>query len=34
MWRLSRPDAASALDDPEVKRSLPRYVDVVKNVED
>jgi putative pyruvate formate lyase activating enzyme len=31
MWRLSRPDAASAMDDPEVKRSLPRYIDVVKN---
>ena len=31
MWRLSRPDAASALDDSGVKRSLPRYVDVVRN---
>jgi len=31
MWRLSRPDAASALDNPGVLRSLPRYVKVVKN---
>jgi putative pyruvate formate lyase activating enzyme len=31
MWRLRRPDAASALDDAGVRRSLPRYVDVVKN---
>jgi putative pyruvate formate lyase activating enzyme len=31
MWRLSRPDAASALDDPKVNKSLPRYVDVVKS---
>ena len=31
MWRLSRPDAASALDAAGVRRSLPRYVDVVKN---
>ena len=30
MWRLARPDAASALDDPRVRRSLPRYVDVVR----
>ncbi len=31
MWRLNRPDAASALDHAGVRRSLPRYVDVVKN---
>jgi putative pyruvate formate lyase activating enzyme len=31
MWRLSRPDAASALNNPGVKRSLSRYVDVVMN---
>jgi putative pyruvate formate lyase activating enzyme len=31
MWRLSRPDTASALDDAGVRKSLPRYVDVVKN---
>ncbi|MDP6457858.1 MAG: radical SAM protein [Candidatus Bathyarchaeota archaeon] len=31
MWRFSRPDAARALDDARVRRSLPRYVDVVKN---
>ena len=31
MCRLSRPDAASALDDAGVRRSLPRYVDVVKD---
>jgi len=30
MWRLARPDAAAALDDPRVRRSLPRYVDVVE----
>lgn len=30
MWRLARPDAAIALEDPKVKRSLPRYVDVVR----
>lgn len=31
MWRLARPDAAAALDDPKVKRSLPRYVALVNN---
>ena len=31
MWRLTRPDAARILEDPRVRRSLPRYVDVVKN---
>ncbi len=31
MWKLSRPDAASALDHPGVRKSLPRYVDVVEN---
>jgi hypothetical protein len=31
MWRVSRPDAVSALEDASVRRSLPRYVDVVKN---
>jgi len=31
MWRLTRPDAAAALEDQRVRRSLPRYVDVVKN---
>lgn len=30
MWRLSRPDAAAAPDDPGVRRALPRYVDIVK----
>jgi len=30
MWRLTRPDAAAILEDPKVRRSLPRYVDVVK----
>ena len=30
MWRLARPDAAAALDNPKVRRSLPRYVNVVK----
>ena len=30
MWRLTRPDAAAALSDPGVRRSLPRYVDVVE----
>jgi len=30
MWRLTRPDAASALDTPGVKRSLPRYVKIVR----
>jgi len=28
MWRLARPDAA--LNDPRVRRSLPRYVDIVR----
>jgi len=31
MWRLTRPDAATVLDDPKVIKSLPRYVDVVRN---
>ena len=31
MWRLTRPDAAAVLEDPRVKRSLPRYVEIVKN---
>jgi putative pyruvate formate lyase activating enzyme len=31
MWRLTRPDAAAALEDQKVRRSLPRYIDVVKN---
>lgn len=31
MWRLTRPDAAIILDDPKVVRSIPRYVDIVKN---
>ena len=31
MWRLNRPDAASALDHAGILRSLPRYVNVVKN---
>jgi putative pyruvate formate lyase activating enzyme len=31
MWRLTRPDAAAILENPRVKRSLPRYVDIVKN---
>jgi putative pyruvate formate lyase activating enzyme len=31
MWRLTRPDAAAALEDQRVRRSLPRYIDVVKN---
>jgi putative pyruvate formate lyase activating enzyme len=31
MWRLTRPDAAAIMEDPKVRRSLPRYVDVVKN---
>ena len=30
MWRLTRPDATAILDDPKVKMSLPRYVDVVR----
>jgi putative pyruvate formate lyase activating enzyme len=30
MWRLARPDAATVLEDPKVRRSLPRYVDIVK----
>ncbi|MGD2201727.1 MAG: radical SAM protein [Candidatus Bathyarchaeota archaeon] len=30
MWRLTRPDAYAVLDDPKVRRSLPRYVDVVR----
>jgi len=30
MWRLTRPDAATVLDDPKVIKSLPRYVDVVR----
>ncbi|MFQ6053149.1 MAG: radical SAM protein [Candidatus Bathyarchaeia archaeon] len=30
MWRLARPDASAALDDPRVRRSMPRYVDIVK----
>lgn len=32
MWRLTRPDAATILDNPQVRKSLPRYVDVVKGV--
>ncbi len=31
MWRLTRPDAAAILEDPRVKKSLPRYVEIVKN---
>jgi putative pyruvate formate lyase activating enzyme len=31
IWVLSRPDAASALDDLKVLSALPRYVDIVKN---
>jgi putative pyruvate formate lyase activating enzyme len=31
MWMLTRPDAATILDDPKVMRGLPRYVDVVRN---
>ncbi len=31
MWRLVRPDAARALDDPGVRRALPRYVSVVRD---
>jgi putative pyruvate formate lyase activating enzyme len=31
MWRLTRPDATAALEDQKVKRSLPRYIDVVRN---
>ena len=30
MWRLTRPDAATVLEDPKLKMSLPRYVDIVK----
>ena len=30
MWRLARPDAATVLEDPKVRRSLSRYVDIVK----
>jgi putative pyruvate formate lyase activating enzyme len=30
MWRLARPDAALALNDPKVKAGMPRYVEVVK----
>ncbi len=30
MWRLTRPDAAAALDDPRVVKSLPRYVSIVQ----
>jgi putative pyruvate formate lyase activating enzyme len=31
MWRLTRSDSVNILDDPKVKRSLPRYIDVVRN---
>lgn len=31
MWQLIRPDAINALEDPLVKKILPRYVKVVKN---
>jgi len=32
MWRLSRPDAAAILEDAKVRKSLPRYIDVVRNM--
>jgi putative pyruvate formate lyase activating enzyme len=31
MWRLIRPDAARALEDPLVNKILPRYVGIIKN---
>jgi putative pyruvate formate lyase activating enzyme len=30
MWRLTRPDSLNILDDPKVRRAMPRYVDVVR----
>jgi len=30
MWRVLRPDAQDALEDPGVRAALPRYVDIVK----